>query len=304
MLAAHNNAAARPALTDSRPVFGASRTLACLAGVASIACLTSVASAQRFYTTEVNSGELRIVNYANGAVTTVGSLGVATTNMDLAWHQGVLYGLDNGAPGLGNSGNLYSIATTGPTAGQATLLGNLSFQGVAFTGEALGSDGTFLYAGWGAIGTNISNRWGVVGLTGAVTYIGEIDPNEPLSELDGAGFGNGRMWGIDLFVHNNNQNNYFYNDASNSTPGTFQHSHGAYGFTVNDSNDLVASIGTSLFTITSSGYLIEYAQTGGAMQGFTQLALPGNYRGLEIVPAPGALPLLLGAGLVGARRRR
>lgn len=298
-------------ITDTRPFACAShllprsgRTLGALAGIAAIATITPTASAQRFYTTEVNTGELRIVNYANGAVTTVGSLGVATTNMDLAWHQGVLYGLDNGAPGLGNSGNLYSIATTGPTAGQATLLGSLSFQGVAVTGEALGSDGTFLYAGWGSIGTNLSTRWGVVGLTGAVTYIGEIDPNNAQNELDGAGFGNGRMWGIDLFVQNDNQNNYFYNDASNNTPGTFQHAHGAYGFTVNDSNDLVASIGTSLFTITSSGYLIEYAQSGGAMHGFTQLAMPGNYRGLEIVPTPGALPLLLGAGLIGARRRR
>lgn len=268
-----------------------------LAVVVSIAA-ASPAGGQLFYTTEVQSGELRIVNYANGSVSTVGPLGVGFSNMDLAWHQGVLYGLDNG------SGHLYSIATSGGSPGTATFLGALNHNGIQVAGEALASDGVSLHVAWGDIGTNVSSNWGVVGLTGTVAQLGTISMN-PTDELDGAGYGNGQFWGIDLFVQGDNSNNYFYSDTSNPVPGTFEHSHSAFpAFGVNDSNDLVASIGTSLYTITSSGFLAQYGQSGGTLLGFTQLAQPGNYRGLEVVPAPATAALMLaGCGAVIRRRR-
>ncbi len=246
------------------------------------------AQIQQFYTTDAASDRLKIVDTA-GSVSDVGALGFDTVNMDLAWHKGVLYGLDGA--------NLYTISATGA----ATFVTSISYAGSAIPGEALASDGANLYAACGY--GNLSSTWGTVDLTSGST-LGTLSPvGQFASDCDGAGYDGSQFWGIDLFVNGDNQNNYFY--MGYPTPNTFAHAHNAYpGFTTLDENDIVASIGGVLYAVTSSGYLTEYSQASGSNLSTVSLSVTGNYRGLETVPEPGSMVFGMAGVASFALRRR
>lgn len=242
-----------------------------------------------FYTIEANTDHLHKID-TFGNVVDIGGLGLDVFNPDLAYHQGVLYGIDQDA-------RLFSIDTTTGQAGPVSVLtGTMGMISV----EALASDGANLFVGFGGGITNSSMLWGQVDLlTNSVITISNVE------DTDGAGFDGAQFWSIDSFWQVNNTLNVF--SAGYPAPTNLAHGHPTnMGFGTMNENDVVASIPGSLFTIASASRLQQYGSGAGNLVASTLLNTPGgNYRGLEAVPEPGTI-CAAAVGLVGLvlRRRR
>ena len=217
--------------------------VAALAGLTLLTCLTT-AQVQSFYTIDADTDYLKIVDTTGNVVNAGGvALGQDMVNPDLAWHQGTLYALDQSS--------LYSIQTMGPLAGSATFratIKNNVLGGGVMEGEALASDGTSLWLSFGTPGSNLSTNWGTVSL------LGNITPWSIGPDWDGAGFDGSTFWGVDLYRLGDPTQNYIHSGFP--VPNGFASMHANNNTW--DENDLVASIGNSLYFITSASDMITH----------------------------------------------
>ena len=227
-----------------------------------------------------STGTIGKVDLTTGAVTLIGSAGVALT--DIAFSPtGQLYGID--------FNRLYSINST---TGAASLIGSTgqSLNSLVFSAAGtLYSANTFLYT------LNTS--------TGAATAIGR--GGEAYSSSGDLAFSGGNLYLSSLGLGNDE----LVRLNTTTGVGTFVGSLGlsaAYGLASSDGTNLYAVSGTRIFSVNvatgASTLLLDY---GGHGLGFANgTAFFGEAGGTAPVPEPGPLALML-AGLlsVGAVMR-
>jgi|GEM_PF-3688866 len=92
----------------------------------------------QFYTIDATQDRLKIIDTAGGLID-VGPIGIDLVNPDLAWHHGTLYAVDQNA-------RLYTLDTSLGFANSTIIL---SVGGSQISVEALASDGSNLFVGYG-----------------------------------------------------------------------------------------------------------------------------------------------------------
>ncbi len=158
--------------------------------------LAAAASAQTYYTVDTVNDVLYQINPTTGVATPVGPLGVDVDQIDLAWHNGALYGKSVSTV---NGVRLYQIVTTGAWAGYAIPGGALNgggYVGAEAAGLASNGAGLFLsYSNQPPVNFFSLSFAPVNPMTGTLGASSGLS-----SDIDAMGFASGQFYGMDVIA--------------------------------------------------------------------------------------------------------
>lgn len=235
-----------------------------------LAALSTLGSAQTYYSIDVTNDTVYTLNVVTGAATLVGALGADLDGVDMAWHQGALYAKSFGTS---NGARIYQIVTTGMYAGYAlpgALLNGGGYQGAEIAG--LASNGVSLHVTYSdQPPTNFfSTSFGKVNpLSGAITFLQYIP-----TDADAMGYIGGQFWTMDVMFPFNGYDLY----RGAAAPATFT-GNDTYDTTLaSNPVDLEFFSATELVTVSQTGRnLVRVSRINGARGTVTPITgIPAN----------------------------
>lgn len=260
--------------------------------VLGVCFLAPQARATLFYSVNVITDTLVTIDSDTGIVTPVGPTGHNMIEVDLAFHQGLLFGLNN------DFGKRVELFALDPATGAAVAVVPLRLGAVhLLNAEGLTSTGPDLLVSFDTPDTQgstlASNALGVVSpTTGLVSQYFDYSTLNPLADMDALGTRrtDGQVFSID---RSGRADGYLY-AVDRQVP--------AYRMIGNaPRTDDLEFVGTRLFALTSNYGLFELSPANGDVLSRIPAIPSLGLSGLAL-PEPGGLLLLAAAGLLARRR--
>jgi outer membrane protein assembly factor BamB len=224
----------------------------------------------------------------SGAAVSLGMIPDSVVGIEFAG-DGHLYGMTS----VGNGNNFYRID---PTDGTSVLVGNTGLPQVIEGDLAWDATGGLMYGSYSTSDSNSLYTFDVA--TGLASYVGDMEEDD----ISGMAFDqSGRLWAVDTNVNGSGVADLLEINKANG--GVL--SRVSLGIVINGpliGMDLNDATGEIFMAMDNGGFYSIDTDAGTALQVDTHGV--GTATGLAYVPAPGSLFVLVGAGLVGSRRRR